>query len=1010
MRIHTLEIEGFGPFRDRQRIDFDEFAAEGIYLIAGRTGAGKSSILDAICFALYGGVPRYEGGDKRLRSDHCRPDDPTEVRIEFTARDERWRVTRSPEYERPKRRGDGLTTEPHRALLERLDPDGWTGVASRPVDVANELDDVLQLNQQQFLQVILLAQNRFARFLLAKNDERQALLRTLFGTRRFEDYERALDRRRREAEERWIAASESVAVRLSDARALIDAAGWAGDESEAVDAEFTADDIERAVQRAVYRLEALERDRDTFEQAIVEAERVRDESRARRERQRQRDRSRAELDRLEGLAADRDRDRATLAMAQRAESLRHVVESADAATTRLDAALVAEAEARSAWAALSRTGLSTTGLPDDMAGVDPTDGAALEAFVSRRTRDLGAWDEAAAIEAGLDALIADQSRATKDVALAEQRAAELDKQRRALPVRLAEIDVALSQAGDAAAPRAALEARAVALRAQLAAAQDAAALASTLIERERDEQRANDELAAAVAAVAELYRRRHAGMAGELAADLADGEPCAVCGALEHPSPAERRDDSVDPVDLESAESRRDAAMARVRSAGAATSAIREQHAAAVALSEGRAADEVETDLRTVRAELDAAAEAEALRAALAIERETTAAAAAELETARDDAARAVAQAREVALVADERLAAARRSIDEARGDHARVADRIAAVAAQIEAGGALLEAHRMRAAAEKAAVTVAAERDAALADSGFEEGSSVTAALRDDLERADLDERIRAHDVARERARATLLELELEVLPDEPIDLAPLEQAVLTARAQWQAAVAIVSSARSDAERLREILDRVAADGARVAERHAEFQTIDRLSRTVSGRAPNTLRMSLETFVLAAELEEIVDAANLRLSEMSAGRYRLRHTDALASRGAASGLGIEVMDAFTGQSRPAQSLSGGETFLASLALALGLAEVVTSRAGGVRLDTLFIDEGFGSLDAETLDTAMRTLDELRQGGRTVGVISHVEAMKDQILGQIRVVSTPGGPSVLAPAEITAGA
>jgi exonuclease SbcC len=175
----------------------------------------------------------------------------------------------------------------------------------------------------------------------------------------------------------------------------------------------------------------------------------------------------------------------------------------------------------------------------------------------------------------------------------------------------------------------------------------------------------------------------------------------------------------------------------------------------------------------------------------------------------------------------------------------------------------------------------------------------------------------------------------------------------------------------------------------------------VARLADTVAGRAPNTRRMALETFVLAAELEEIVDAANLRLDHMSAGRYRLQHTDALAARGAASGLGLEVMDAFTGQCRPPQSLSGGETFLASLALALGLAEVVTARAGGIRLDTLFIDEGFGSLDDETLDLAMRTLDELRQGGRTVGVISHVGSMKDQLPAQVRVTATPRGPSII---------
>jgi exonuclease SbcC len=194
------------------------------------------------------------------------------------------------------------------------------------------------------------------------------------------------------------------------------------------------------------------------------------------------------------------------------------------------------------------------------------------------------------------------------------------------------------------------------------------------------------------------------------------------------------------------------------------------------------------------------------------------------------------------------------------------------------------------------------------------------------------------------------------------------------------------------------------AIDG--LAEQHA---VLVRLADTVAGRAPNTHRMTLESFVLAAELEEIVERANLRLGDMSSGRYRLQHTDARAARNAASGLGLEILDAHTGIPRSAQSLSGGETFLASLSLALGLAEVVTARAGGVQLDTLFIDEGFGSLDDETLELAMRTLDELRQGGRTVGLISHVAAMKDQLSAQLVVTATPQGPSVITQDAVPVG-
>jgi exonuclease SbcC len=161
---------------------------------------------------------------------------------------------------------------------------------------------------------------------------------------------------------------------------------------------------------------------------------------------------------------------------------------------------------------------------------------------------------------------------------------------------------------------------------------------------------------------------------------------------------------------------------------------------------------------------------------------------------------------------------------------------------------------------------------------------------------------------------------------------------------------------------------------------------------------------MRLETYVLAAQLEEIVAAANTRLRAMTSGRYLLEHDDSVQFRNTRSGLGLSILDQHTGRARPTHSLSGGETFLASLALALGLAEVVTNQAGGITLDTLFIDEGFGSLDSDTLEIAMGTLDSLRAGGRTIGLISHVDAMKEQIPAKLRIVVTEQGYSEIEPA------
>ncbi|MCK9919827.1 SMC family ATPase, partial [Microbacteriaceae bacterium K1510] len=256
-------------------------------------------------------------------------------------------------------------------------------------------------------------------------------------------------------------------------------------------------------------------------------------------------------------------------------------------------------------------------------------------------------------------------------------------------------------------------------------------------------------------------------------------------------------------------------------------------------------------------------------------------------------------------------------------------------------------------------------------------------------------------HEASVATVTARRAELEALGLPEEPVDVAAAQEALRVARDAVRSATDALSRHDQAAAALSDLRDRAAAVDEGRAELERTHQIVARLADTLAGRAPNDYRMPLETYVLAAELEEIVTAANVRLDEMSSGRYRLQHTDARASRGAQSGLGLEIVDAFTAVARPAHSLSGGETFLASLALALGLAEVVTARAGGIRLDTLFIDEGFGSLDAETLDLAMRTLDELRSGGRTVGVISHVEAMKEQIPAQLVVEATGRGSSII---------
>ncbi|WP_417510221.1 AAA family ATPase [Microbacterium sp.] len=989
MRLHRLEIEGFGPFRTRQIVDFDGFAGDGLFLIAGRTGAGKSSILDAVCFGLYGSVPRYEGGEKRLRSDHCEPGDPSEVVVEFSTTSGRYRVIRSPEYERPAKRGGGLTKQASGVQLDVLEADEWITLAAKEKRVADELDEILQLSREQFLQVILLAQNRFARFLLADSKERQALLRRLFGTERFEDVQSRFESRRRAAESALAGVAATVGARIDEAERVVTTAdlwgehGHADGQPVAIDLRLSA--LHDALARAVYQVERRGTERDEAEKRLTEADAalaaLRDDQKAQQER----DRARAALARLEAEQPEIDEASAQLRRAREAEVLLTTITAAERALEAHDAAVVQQVEAREAWVA---------------AGVelDDVSASALEEWAADRTQEIGAWRHAAELEQNTDALTAEFATVQAEVDRASARVEAAEAAHAEQPGRLAELtsqrDAArrsVDRIDDvAAALTTAQTRREAAVQVESLGAERAAA--------ERVLVEASDALAAQQSALAQLRRRRLDGFAGELATALTDGEPCAVCGSTVHPSPA-AHSDPVSADDIERAEAERDAAVEVERAAHNRVSEVRAAQAAAAARAEERTVETASAELAAAR---DAHTAAQQAVAALdAAERKLTefSAQSAEVEKERTDAATARAAATEALALVAQRRDEAQRLIAEARGDADSVGARIAAVSNLIRTARAFADALEEQ--VRRAAVLADAQsaQVEALADSEFDDAASVRAALRSTSDQQALDARITAHMVQRTKEREILLALEMRVLPEEPLDLTDVEEAAATARSDWKALVDLAGRAQATAEQLSSLIEAAQTAHARNAQQQADFEVLRGLADTIAGRAGNTHKMTLETFVLAAELEEIVDTANRRLSDMSTGRYRLQHSDALAARGAASGLGIVVFDAFTGQTRPAQSLSGGETFLSSLALALGLAEVVTARAGGIQLDTLFIDEGFGSLDADTLEIAMRTLDELRSGGRTVGIISHVESMQEQIPAQLVVEQTQAGPS-----------
>ena len=834
--------------------------------------------------------------------------------------------------------------------------------------------------------MILLAQGRFARFLLAKNDERQALLRTLFDSHRFEHYQEALEGRRRETADRLLLENRVLAVQLENAERLVTTSDPAGTEIASGSIDERLERVGQARLRAAHARELSSAREHTATEVHAAADAEHAGLVAQRAGQKRREAARAALALLESRADAIAADRVELSRARDAEALRASMDASRRASAALETAADARDRARDAWLA---------------AGQDEADPSALDQQAHDLSGDVGAFKVALVAEQQLDELRARRAAAGELLTAVDEELAVLDVRRAGLPVLAASLSAGIAEAAVRADTRPEAAARVAEARDRLTAAREAEACGLAVTQTQSRVAAAGRALTKASAELDDVRDRRFRGHAGELAELLTAGQPCPVCGSCDHPTPTPRGDDPITDGLVADAEAAREAAIAADSRASAALRAAEQTLADAMARAAGLSVAAAEGELATRESAERVAAAAAEERIRLELERDRLqheaaglAASHAELSSGRTAAASALA-------ALDQAIASSEQTISLARGDHESVAARIAEAEHIIALARALATSERtvetQLAAAEDAARDLADR----LALSAFGDAAEAIAALREQPAREKLDAGVRRYDAELALQRQTLLELELELLPEAPVDVDASAAALAQASADWRAAVAVHTEAARLAAQLDEACEAARIAHEAIAELAEEADVIERLANSVAGRAPNTLKMNLETFVLAAELEEIVAAANVRLDEMSQGRYRLQHTDSRAARGAASGLGIEVLDAYTGHARPVQSLSGGETFLASLALALGLAEVVTARAGGIRLDTLFIDEGFGSLDADTLDIAMRTLDELRQGGRVIGVISHVEAMKDQLPAQLLVETTDQGPSVI---------
>ncbi|MGW1750567.1 AAA family ATPase [Streptomyces sp. NPDC002092] len=1051
MRLHRLDITAFGPFGGSQTVDFDELSAAGLFLLHGPTGAGKTSVLDAVCYALYGSVPgaRQSGQGLALRSDHAASGTRTGVTLELTVAGRRLEVTRQPPWERPKKRGSGTTLEKAQSGLREYDATAgaWKDLSRSHQEIGEEITQLLGMSREQFCQVVLLPQGDFARFLRADAEARGKLLGRLFDTHRFAEVEKRLAERRRAAEAQ---VREGDAALLADAHRMQQAADGAMElprlapgEPGLAEAVISAAAVARSTAReqltvAHCRLRAVESDQAAAERALADVREV-----ARLQQRFAEARERAA--RLEERAESHREAQARMERARKAEAVAPALELREAAEAEHRRATQAEARARALLReALAeghvdfRTGTSDAGAagaawPRDALGDGDATGFAGWRDTGTRQELPGARGDTAPraespvalADAGAAGLAAAARRGAEELGglesarRAEQRLAELVAERAGLD-RQERADEDVLQ--EAEAWLADWEATRVGLQARIESAQEAATRAEQLgvqrepaqrrlgAARQRDQlARDTDEAHARVLTAREratearahwldLKEQRLNGIAAELAASLTDGEPCAVCGATEHPAPARKVAGHVD----REAEERALVAYQRADEQRAEDErrlgVVREALAAATAEAgdtpTARLVEEVE-ELERLYAQVRGAASdlypaSEQLRRA-------------EQEHERRTAVRQEAAVRAASRVGHrERLDRERSDLEGELAQARGTAQSVAARAAQLERQVALLTEGAETARVAEDTAQRLKDADARLADAAFRAGfdtpQAAAAALLDDAAHRELQRRLDAWQSEEAAVRAVLAEPDTAAAAQQPpADLASAERAAADAAQRLRDA----ASARDAAVRRCTELDRLSARSAagvrRLAPLREEYDRVARLASLAAGTsADNERKMRLESYVLAARLEQVAAAATVRLQRMSSGRYTLVHSDDRTGRGR-SGLGLHVVDAWTGRERDTATLSGGETFFASLALALGLADVVTDEAGGVRLDTLFIDEGFGSLDDQTLDEVLDVLDSLRERDRSVGIVSHVADLRRRIHAQLEIVKGRSG-------------
>ncbi|TCI21916.1 AAA family ATPase [Exiguobacterium sp. SL-9] len=998
MRPEQLTITAFGPYAETEQIDFTQLEGRSMFVISGRTGAGKTTIFDAMTFALYGRASGTLRNASDFRSQYADPNRKTEIDFSFTIRDERYRVVRQPQQPHPKNK----TPIPHEAVLYEW-KDAWKPMATKVNDVEQTIESLLQLSYEQFSQILLLPQNQFRQLLDSDSTKKQQILQSIFKTEAYrtfqEDWIERYGKYRKQVE--WAVETtrlkllelEDDAVEDISTRNLPEIVTWLDAREERLLA--SRDSLQEQRRAGEERLETLRRDVNqatTLAELIEERdmraralETFREAATARKERQ-------ALIQRLEQVSSVNP-------LFQRTETVRHDIErltrERDASQQRDEGylkqleGLKAEAETITAMRQEADQATSRVNAIDEMLP-----------YVDE-------WHRATRRRDDLKRQVEPLSQFLEEARLKQLQATEI------------ELAAKLEQAP---APEQLVEAERLYSQLQHQARLEAKVeeVTERLGDCERNGKEVQRQFTAQTERVEQFVEAEHARMADTLREQLETGEPCPVCGSLTH-GHVERTETSVDQAGHRSAvetlkriEAELHEARADYRSLKRQLDELtRERDLARLELKlDGQAITALQHQdarVRQLRQEADARQRNERLLRATTSELK-------KLETAKRTQADERQKLFEQLQHVQEQLQSMRQpdgtTLETLQTERSQLTTRLAHIEQKVAVYERRLEelnrlkwgeAERLRLLGEQLEFEqtrlseATTELDAALeklelTETVFKEYRARVEQLPELRERqaSELEEGVRLEHAVKalnekigDRPRPDLERLQ-ERLHEEGRSFEALSEQLMTADGQLKRHRHIVAEWNA----LRERTDKD----------QRNLETVKLIADT--GRGINPQKLTFETYVQTAFFDQILHAANIHLDQMTSGQFQLERKIETAKGNAKSGLELLVFDAYTGQSRRVQNLSGGEGFKASLSLALGLAEVVQQLSGGVSLETMLIDEGFGTLDAESLDQAIELLMSLQSSGRLVGVISHVQELKDRVDARIEVKKSRSGSTI----------